>query len=426
MAIHGNCSAPTYSGLNLFSAAPGDMPPPPTPPPVVVQTGAAFRAIVPERVLDTRNGLGAPAGKIGAAATLDLQLAGVGSIPPSGVVAALVNVTATGPTTAWLSDGVADRIHDPERIEPELCCRRHRAEPCAGQAGAGGKVSIFNDAGATHVLADVAGYFVEGDGSRLIPLQPSRVLDTRSMAPGLVGPATTIDLTLASVGGPSASGIDAVALNVTAVAPSAAGFVTVWPTGATMPTTSNLNFTPGKPYRTWWSPRLAWVVRFRCSTRRERHTCSWTSWGTTPLSAEPAPLPSPRSDSSMPAVATALGAGGIRELRVVGVGPVPATGVSSVTLNVTAVGPTHAGFVTVFPAGSTPPEASNLNFVARQTVANLVVAKVASNGAVSFYNQSGTVDLLADVVGWELTSDEQGAADSNPRSGCRIANQQPR
>jgi hypothetical protein len=74
--------------------------------------------------------------------------------------------------------------------------------------------------------------------------------------------------------------------------------------------------------------------------------------------------------------------------------------VQSVTLNVTAVGPTQAGFVTVFPAGSGRPEASNLNFVARQTVANLVVAKVGSNGAVSFYNQSGSVDLLADVVGW--------------------------
>ena len=34
-------------------------------------------------------------------------------------------------------------------------------------------------------------------------------------------------------------------LNVTAVSPTASGFLTVFPAGITMPTVSNLNFTPG-------------------------------------------------------------------------------------------------------------------------------------------------------------------------------------
>jgi hypothetical protein len=33
-------------------------------------------------------------------------------------------------------------------------------------------------------------------------------------------------------------------------------------------------------------------------------------------------------------------------------------------------------------------------------VANTVIAKVGAGGKVSLFNSSGSVDLLADVVGW--------------------------
>ena len=87
---------------------------------------------------------------------------------------------------------------------------------------------------------------------------------------------------------------------------------------------------------------------------------------------------------------------------VVGIGPVPAEGVVAVILNVTAVQPSAAGFLTVFPAGQERPVASSLNFVASQTVANLVLAKVGASGSVSFYNSAGTTDLVVDVVGYSV------------------------
>src|SRR5690606_22389862 len=59
-------------------------------------------------------------------------------------------------------------------------------------------------------------------------------------------------------------------------------------------------------------------------------------------------------------------------LPVLGRGGVPATGVSTVVLNVTVDSPTAQGFLTVWPEGAAP-EVSNLNFEAGQTVANLVV-----------------------------------------------------
>ena len=46
------------------------------------------------------------------------------------------------------------------------------------------------------------------------------------------------------------------------------------------------------------------------------------------------------------------------------------------------------------------PLASNLNFVANQTVPNLVIAKLGANGQVSLFNSSGSTDIVADIVGW--------------------------
>jgi hypothetical protein len=94
-------------------------------------------------------------------------------------------------------------------------------------------------------------------------------------------------------------------------------------------------------------------------------------------------------------------AGGTLSLQVAGRGGVPASGVSSVVLNVTVVTPGAAGYLIVYPGGTTRPTVSNLNFAKGQTVPNLVVAPVGADGKVNIYNGSGgTVQILADVSGY--------------------------
>ena len=63
-------------------------------------TDGLFNPLVPARLLDTRTGTGAPAAKMSAGQTLDLQVTGQGGVPASGVSAVVLNVTATSPTTA--------------------------------------------------------------------------------------------------------------------------------------------------------------------------------------------------------------------------------------------------------------------------------------------------------------------------------------
>ncbi len=78
----------------------------------------------------------------------------------------------------------------------------------------------------------------------------------------------------------------------------------------------------------------------------------------------------------------------------------PASGVTAVVLNVTATQPTASSYVTVYPDGETLPTASNLNFTARETIPNLVVVPVGADGEIDFYNDAGSVNLVADLAGY--------------------------
>jgi hypothetical protein len=94
-----------------------------------------------------------------------------------------------------------------------------------------------------------------------------------------------------------------------------------------------------------------------------------------------------------------VGPDGTKSVKVTGVGGVPANA-DAVIMNVTATEPTADGFITVYPAGTAKPTASNLNFVAGQNIANLVTAKVGTGGQVNIYNFAGTTHVLFDVVGY--------------------------
>ncbi|HEX5114136.1 MAG TPA: PKD domain-containing protein, partial [Pseudonocardiaceae bacterium] len=87
----------------------------------------------------------------------------------------------------------------------------------------------INHAGAVQQVTVASGYF---------PTAPSRVLDTRDgtgVRLGKLGANGVVSLKLAGTHGIPATGVRAVVLNVTAVSPTAASFLTVYPDGTTRP-----------------------------------------------------------------------------------------------------------------------------------------------------------------------------------------------
>ncbi len=81
-------------------------------------------------------------------------------------------------------------------------------------------------------------------------------------------------------------------------------------------------------------------------------------------------------------------------------------GVSGVAMNVTIVNPTARSFLVLFPADETTlPVGSNLNWAAGQgPTPNKVGVKLSPDGKVKIYNNAGTIDILADIVGYYQSS----------------------
>jgi phosphodiesterase/alkaline phosphatase D-like protein len=96
-----------------------------------------------------------------------------------------------------------------------------------------------------------------------------------------------------------------------------------------------------------------------------------------------------------------LAAGQQRLVTVAGVCGIPSTA-RAVVVNVTAVVPTAAGFLNLYPAGSFMPGTSVLNYAAGQIRANNAVVELGAGGAVAVASgqPSGTTDFLIDVGGY--------------------------
>lgn len=79
---------------------------------------------------------------------------------------------------------------------------------------------------------------------------------------------------------------------------------------------------------------------------------------------------------------------------------IPATA-TAISLNVTVANPSAASFLTVFPPDQPRPLAASLNWVAGQApTPNAVTGTLSADGRIGLYNLSGTVDVIADIVGY--------------------------
>jgi len=264
-------------------------------------------------------------------------------------------------------------------------------------------------------------------GGNYHPVTPARILDTRNSIGGPLRNGGIRYVQVTGQGGVPSSGVSAVVLNVTVTNPTSAGYLTVYPTGVTQPTTSNLNFTAGETV-----PNLVEVLLGTGGQVTVIGGFSGEPWSTTDVIFDVAgwvgvasnsmvkeglyqPLTPARIMDTRLGIGVrkgSVGAGGTVTLNVFGPGGVPAgAGVSAVVLNVTVTSPTAPSYVTVFPADAARPTASNLNFSAGQTVPNRVIVKVGAGGLVNFYNAAGSVEVIADIGGWftDSTSTAGGA-----------------
>src|SRR5712692_5595908 len=367
-------------------------------------SASAYTAQAPNRILDTRNS----GQRLAGGTSLNLTVAGGSTGVPVGAAAVVLNVTVTGTTgagflTVWPAGNVMPTVSNLNWAAGEV-----RPNLVTVQVGTGGQVSIYSNS-PTDVVIDEEGYYAapSGNAGGYVSLTPARITDTRAgsgqaNAGSTLGAGSTLSVQVTGAGGVPATGVSAVVVNATVTNTSAASFLTAWPTGGTMPTASNLNWVAG-----WTVPN-----RVTVPVGTGGKVNFYNKFGTTDLVVD---VDGYYTDSTASGVffvpqnptrvidtriqGGTLGAGGSSTYQVTGFAGVP-TGASAALFNTTVTNTTAASFLTVYPGGAARPTSSDLNWVAGQTLPNMTVATLSSTGSVSFYNNTGSTDLVVDLSGY--------------------------
>ncbi|MFE4975206.1 hypothetical protein ACFRAR_24265 [Kitasatospora sp. NPDC056651] len=380
--------------------------------------GSRYTPYGPKRLLDTRDGTGATVAKIPAGGTARVKVGGSGGIP-TGVTAAVLNVTVTNPATAGHIDAYPEGGTRPATSNVNYQAWQTVPNLVTVPVGANGYVDLYNGGwGAVDLIADITGYFTQSNTNGYFEVGSRRLVDTRdgTGAPrGQVGAYRSIPVQIAdSAPGIPYSGVNAVALNITVTDPRSDGHLTVYPSGQALPTASNVNFTAGQTVAN------AVVVPVGADGRIQVYNGAWAPadvivdvvgyygsyGGSAYMPVEPERLLDTRDASTWRG-------GPLGGRYYVPLHLTNRDDIRAFVFNATVTNTRDAGHLSIGGDGNTweayqngtaypqtAPNVSTLNWRRGETVPNMAQA-VPAHGIVDFFNESdGPLDLVVDVFGY--------------------------
>jgi hypothetical protein len=311
---------------------------------------------------------------------------------PADARAAVANITLVNPDAPGFAT-----VYPCTALVPDVSVLNHLtgqtvANNTIAALSAAGELCVYTSAGAD-VLVDVTGWLGPSGSSRLVPLGPSRVVDTRSALGGTrrvaAGSTTRFDLSAAL---PPRS--TAIALNLTAVTPSQAGFLTTFPCERARPDTSSVNFAAGET-----RPNNAVVatgdgsICVYADTSVDLLIDVTGAFGPNGLGlvpVDPVRLLDTRRTVAVPAA-------GVRSFSTLGTQLSPLTP-RSASVNVTALDQPAAGFVSTFDC-TTLRDTSTLNPTPGSVSANGAIVPLGDGDRSCLMTSSGG-NLIVDLTGW--------------------------
>jgi len=372
----------------------------------------------PARIADTRSegvtvdGKSAKTGLVRAQTALELQVAGRAGVDAD-AEAATLNVTAVGAAgpgflTVYPCDQKRPLTSNVNYLEGGVT-----ANGVFAGLDAAGKTCIYSWVD-VHVVVDVNGFMPAGVFEPLAA--PARIADTRpapdgvtidkgNSRSGIVAAKTSLEVQVAGRAGIAKSARTAV-LNVTVTNPGGPGFVTVYPCGGKPPNASNLNYMPDQVVANAVVAVLNDAGKVCVYTYAAAHVIvdvagSLAGDAFVGLDSPQRLVDSRAGNQTVDGDAQGFGyrrAGTTLQFPITGRADIP-DGVTAVALNVTAVNASDAGFLTIHPRNSPRPNASSVNYMPGEVVANTVIAAVGGGGMACLYSMSN-VDVIIDVAGY--------------------------
>ena len=373
----------------------------------------SYFKMTPTRVLDTRPGIGIGlSGAFTPNSPRTLSIAGAHGIPAD-ALAITGNLTVVGQTAGGYLSITKDPTANPTTSTLNFPVGDTRANGVTVPLNASGDLSIVYKAqsGSAHVLLDVTGYFrTATSGTTYFPITPKRVLDSR-FGVGLSGtfkPSTPRQLSIAAANGIPAAA-KAITGNLTVVGQTKAGYLSITLASQANPTTSIINFPLGDTRANGVTVPLnvdgdVWIV-YKSSGGSTHVILDVTGYfldgtsGATFVPLTPSRILDTRYGIGL---SNPFSANISRSWATAGRGGVGSDAVAVIG-NVTVVGQTKAGYVSITPTLQADPTTSTINFPLGDTRANNFTVKISPTGSLyGIYRASAgaKTHLLVDVFGY--------------------------
>jgi hypothetical protein len=404
--------------------------------------GLEFQPVQPTQILDTRNNIAGcyrpnntpvTCSRIpGNNQPLTVQVTGAGGVP-SGASAAVLLVSTFTPAANSSMVVYPSDSPDPGTRDLTLNTGQVSSNTVYAELGPDGRVTIDPNT-ATDVTIVVQGYFESPPGAAgggYTPINASRIADSRGTPPtGSCTPSPCSPLTAGSTksiqvtgqGGVPASGLSAAVLAITVTGTSATGFAQAYPTGTTRPNARSISYAANDTVTSTVTTKLSAGGAFDLYSFGGNlsyfvdvvgYYASASGSGSDFVPTVSTRIADTRPSSSVPGVCQpgavacpALVPGAeTMTLQVSGQGGVPATGVTAVSVNVTAINTnTAAGYLKIGATGTTPTRM--VSYAAGETTSSSLVVRAASNGQLVFTvapensANPSAAQVLVEVTGW--------------------------
>ncbi|NNE12270.1 MAG: tandem-95 repeat protein, partial [Ilumatobacter sp.] len=375
----------------------------------------ALTSLTPQRFADTRPGeqtidsLFEGDGRRAPGSTYEVQIAGRGQVPP-GATGAIINLAAVNPA------GFGFFTVFPCGVQPNASALNYTpgvtiANEVVAALSPSGSVCVFTLA-ESDVLIDVVGYTTPTDS--ITTLNPKRYADSRAGFTTFdgqsqaFGRAAANSTTKVRIGGRGDVPADAAAaiINVAAVDPNDAGFLTVHACLPSLPVASSINHVAGVTRANELIAELDANGDICIYTLDDIDmiidVVGFVAADSDLVSVANARFAETRSgETTFDGILQGggkLAAGSTTTIPVAGRGDVPDNAVA-VVANIAAVDPDGPGFFTFYPCDQSRPLASSINYVGGVTGANEIVARLDASGQLCLFTSTGSHFIL-DVVGY--------------------------
>ena len=385
----------------------------------ITYVNSAYNPVIPTRVADTRTGQGgislygsgstAPTGPLAPNTLYDFDLSNTNA--PLGAAAYVFNVTVIGPTSAG-NLRIAPLVYCASNGVPTTSLVNFQPGKDVANSivipqqnvgcGYSDQFVIYLAGSAANVAIDLQGFY--SSTNEFTGITPTRVADTRNSG----GPVAANTSQVFQISGPAGlpAGAKAVALNVTAIGPTGQGNLRIYPDGASVPNTSNINYIPGVDKAAFVVVNLPADGKIDVYSAGSPVNVAIDVFGYYPSTATVVTQAPARVFDSR--TGTELQAGTPVDVTVAGPG---ATGGANVPANAQAVlvsltaihaaDSTGVGNLRAYPTGTTTPTVSNINYVGpNEDVANFAIVPIGANGQITLYSAGSNINAAVDILGY--------------------------